>query len=88
MTVNIAPAKDSPTGPSMPSAPAASGASAATGYRISILPAALEISARLATAEELQTLVKILQGHAIIWANATMGERQPVALETAPITSE
>lgn len=72
----------------MPSAPAASGASAATGYRISILPAALEISARLATAEELQTLVKILQANAVVWAIATKGEGQPVALETAASTSE
>ena len=42
-------------------------ASPPTGYRISIFPAALEISARLATAEELQGLVKILQANAAIW---------------------
>jgi hypothetical protein len=47
---------------------------ALTGYRISILPAALQISARLATAEELQSLVKILQANAAIWASATKSE--------------
>jgi hypothetical protein len=45
-----------------------------TGYRISILPAALEISARIATADELQNLVKILQANAAIWANVTKSE--------------
>jgi hypothetical protein len=53
----------------MPPAPAqpTSAASPPTGYRISIFPAAVEISARLATTEELQTLVKILQANAAIW---------------------
>jgi hypothetical protein len=55
---------------STPQPPAAT-AAPPTGYRISILPAALEISARLATAEELQTLVKILQANAAIWVTAT-----------------
>jgi len=44
-----------------------------TGYRVSILPA-LEISARIATADELQNLVKILQANAAIWANVTKNE--------------
>ena len=45
-----------------------------TGYRVSILPAALEISARIATADELQNLVKILQANAAIWASVTKNE--------------
>lgn len=53
-----------------PATTPATGAAAPTGYRISILPAALEVSARLATAEELQILVKILQANAAIWAPA------------------
>jgi hypothetical protein len=49
-------------------------AAAPTGYRISIFPAALEVSARLATAEELQTLVRVLQANAVIWDLATSKE--------------
>lgn len=71
MSGNTAPSNDSTTGPSTA---AAAGATAPTGYRISILPAALEISARLATAEELQSLVKILQANAAVWASATKNE--------------
>jgi hypothetical protein len=82
MSVTIAPAKDCVTGSSAPSTPA--GVPAATGYRISILPAALEISARLATAEELQMLIKILQANAVIWANAIKSDRQQVATEIVP----
>jgi len=57
--------------PALSSVPAAA---APTGYRISILPAALEISARLATAEELQNLVKILQANAAIWGTVAKHE--------------
>jgi hypothetical protein len=32
-----------------------------TGYRVSIIPGALEVSARLATADELRNLVKVLR---------------------------
>ena len=71
MSGNTAPSNDSTTGPSTA---AATGAAAPTGYRISILPAALEISARLATPEELQILVRILQANAVIWATATKNE--------------
>jgi len=39
----------------------ATGAVPPTGYRVSILQSALEVSARLATAEELQNLIKVLQ---------------------------
>lgn len=56
--------------PPIPPAPAAS----PTGYRISILPAALEISARLATADELHSLVKILQANAAIWGTVAKKE--------------
>jgi hypothetical protein len=63
-----------PDSTNCPSIPPAAPAAAPTGYRISILPAALEISARLATAEELHNLVKILQANAAIWANVTKNE--------------
>ena len=48
-----------------------------TGYRISILPAALEVSARLGTADELQNLVKILQANAAIWGTVAKNEAPP-----------
>jgi len=68
MSGNTAPAPEStPASSNPPAGPS-------TGFRISILPTALEISARLATAEELQSLVKILQANAAIWATATKGD--------------
>jgi hypothetical protein len=36
-------------------------------YRVTILPTALEVSARLATREELMGLVKLLRASAVIW---------------------
>jgi len=59
---------------SLPASPASQPHAPSTGYRISILPAALEISARLATAEELQSLVKILQANAAIWATVNKAD--------------
>ena len=56
-----------------PTPPQPSGANP-TGYRISIFPAAVEISARLASAEELQMLVKVLQANAAIWEGATKND--------------
>jgi hypothetical protein len=69
MSGNTAPAPESP-----PATPAPQPHAPSTGYRISILPAALEVSARLATAEELQSLVKILQANAAIWGTATKAD--------------
>jgi hypothetical protein len=45
-----------------------------TGYRISIFPTAVEISARVASAEELQALVKVLQANAALWESATKND--------------
>jgi hypothetical protein len=45
---------------------AAAGAAAAgtaTGYRVSLVPGALEVSARLASNEELEILVKVLEAN-------------------------
>ena len=36
-------------------------------YRVTILPTALEVSARLATGEELRGLIKLLRASAVIW---------------------
>jgi hypothetical protein len=67
--MSVEPAETTPTPPQ----PAPSAAQA-TGYRISIFPAAVEISARLASAEELQMLVKVLQANAAIWDSATKND--------------
>lgn len=70
MSGNTAPTKDSMTEPCTATA-TATGTVPPTGYRVSISPSALEVSARLATAEELQVLVKVLQANAAILASAT-----------------
>jgi hypothetical protein len=50
------------TAPAINNTSEASAATAApTGYRVSIVPCALEVSARLATARELRDLVKVLR---------------------------
>jgi hypothetical protein len=45
-------------------------ASGPTGYRVSIVPGALEVSARLASAEEIRSLAKVLQASIAIWADS------------------
>ena len=65
--MSLEPAETTPTPPQ-------SSAANPTGYRISIFPAAVEISARLASAEELQMLVKVLQANAAIWEVATKND--------------
>ena len=52
---------------------AASGG-ATSGYRITIVSGALEVSARLATAEELNLLVIVLQANKILWTNSVTSE--------------
>jgi hypothetical protein len=45
-----------------------------TGYRVTILPTLLEVSARLATEEELKGLVKLLRANAAIWGKTDIRE--------------
>jgi hypothetical protein len=45
------------------SAAATTTAAGATGYRVSLVPGALEVSARLASNEELDILVKVLEAN-------------------------
>jgi hypothetical protein len=40
-----------------------SGATGSTGYRIALVPGALEVSARLASNDELDILVKVLEAN-------------------------
>jgi len=49
-------------------------AAAPTGYRVSLVPGALEVSARLATAEELRNLVKVLRASVVILEDVTEGD--------------
>ena len=42
---------------------AATATAGATGYRVSLVPGALEVSARLASNEELDILVKVLEAN-------------------------
>jgi hypothetical protein len=48
----------------------ANGATTASGYRVSMAGGALEVSARLATPEELELLVKVLEANKVLWAGA------------------
>jgi hypothetical protein len=57
----------------------ASGAATASGYRVSMAGGALEVSARLATPEELELLVKVLEANKVLWANAPVSVPVPQA---------
>jgi hypothetical protein len=52
---------------------------APTGYRVAIVPGALEVSARLATADELRNLVRVLSASIAILADA-QDDCDPVSL--------
>jgi len=54
-----------------------------TGYRLSILPRTLELSARLTTTEELENLVKVLKANAVIWANETKATLSDPVMEVS-----
>jgi hypothetical protein len=69
MSGNSASAKNDVTEPSTQA-----GAAAPTGYRIALVPGVLEVSARLATTEELRNLVKLLQASIVIFDNAAQGD--------------
>ena len=48
-----------------------SGNGATSGYRVAMVSGAtLEVSARLATAEELNLLVRVLEANKILWTNS------------------
>ena len=63
-------AKDYVTEPSNSAAQAAPPTATPTGYRVSILPGTLEVSARLGSADELSHLVRVLQANMNIWSKA------------------
>lgn len=56
------------------------GAGASSGYRVSMVGGALEVSARLSTPEELDLLVNVLEANKTLWASAVSEPRpQPAA---------
>ena len=76
MSGNRASANSNATEPST-----STGAATPTGYRVSLVPGALEVSARLGTAEELRNLVKVLRASIVILDDATEGDTDsPVSL--------
>jgi hypothetical protein len=40
-----------------------------TGYRVGVVPGAIEVSARLGTAEEVRQLIKVLRAGILIFSN-------------------
>jgi hypothetical protein len=50
------------------------GTTAASGYRVAMVSGALEVSARVASAEELDLLVRVLEANKILWTNSGKSE--------------
>ena len=52
-----------------------------TGYRVAVVPGALEISARLGTPEEVRNLMKVLRAGILILEDTTEGDMdEPLSL--------
>jgi hypothetical protein len=76
MSTNIASAKSTGTESSTPMA-----AVVPTGYRVAVVPGALEISARLGTPEEVRNLMKVLRAGILILEDTTEGDMdEPLSL--------
>ena len=59
------------------------GTTGASGYRVAMVSGALEVSARVASAEELDLLVRVLEANKILWTNS--GKSEPkIQLKTKP----
>ena len=69
MSGNIASAKSGATEPSTPT-----GSAVPTGYRVSVVPGALEVSARLVTPEEARNLMKALRAGIAALEDTTEGD--------------
>jgi hypothetical protein len=76
MSANLASAKTNGTETSTPMA-----AAVPTGYRVTVVPGALEISARLGTPEEVRNLMKVLRAGILILEDTAEGDMdEPVNL--------
>jgi hypothetical protein len=59
------------------------GTTGASGYRVAMVSGALEVSARVASAEELDLLVRVLEANKILWTNSVKSEPK-IQLKTKP----
>lgn len=76
MSGNPALAKNTTIEPCAPT-----GAAAPTGYRVSLVPGALEVSARLASSDELRSLVRVSRASIVILDDVATGDAdQPLTL--------
>jgi hypothetical protein len=76
MSTNIASAKSTGTESSTPMA-----AGVPTGYRVAVVPGALEISARLGTPEEVRNLMRVLRAGILILEETAEGDMdEPLSL--------
>jgi hypothetical protein len=57
----------------------ANGVTAPSGYRVSMVAGALDVSARLSTPEELDLLVKVLEANKALWKTTTIATPGPQA---------
>lgn len=86
MSADAAPAKNKLTEPSTQlSSPY--GSAGATGYRVSIVPGALEVSARLVTPEEVRNLIKVLQAGGVALESTTDGDMDKPLTLAKPVQS-
>ena len=74
MNGNVA-SKTEPSTPTEQSVP--------TGYRVNLLPGALEICARLGTPEEVRNLIKVLRAGILILQDTTEGDMDEPLSPTA-----
>src|SRR5215831_19268391 len=72
MTTDVASAKSNGTEASAPLA-SPYGLAMPTGYRVAIVPGAVEVSARLGCPEEIRDLVKVLRGSILAIEDTTDG---------------
>ena len=76
MSTNLASAKSNGTESSTSNA-----AAVPTGYRVAVVPGALEISARLGTPEEVRNLMKVLRAGILILEDTAEGDMdEPLSL--------
>jgi hypothetical protein len=71
--MSVEAAKTNGTEPSIQLAPPY-GLAMPTGYRVAVVPGAIEISARLVTPEEIRNLMKVLRAGITILENTTDGD--------------
>jgi hypothetical protein len=82
MSGNVASATSNGTEPSTPT-----GSAVSTGYRVSLVPGALEISARLGTPEEVRNLVKVLRAGIVILEDTAEGDMDEAASLTKRVAA-